>query len=309
MASRLPRLIELMSRRWVDPELASSDTKERRLAITKAYLVNCLGLTMLVDSRYTSNHIEKQIHHLPRQDAKAVEAAIQLLSELELQHGVAEALRALVDRHPFPDGGLPPKPDFSLEEARARGFKRSAGNLKQEAFALICAGWVSNKEWAAHSGSTRLAEYIRQLREDDGYDVSVDYRQSDTDTKQKYAYYRFFPDAGERAAWEQEQATKEFMRTEALAEQSRLEAKQKMELRVAARRKKSAAVTAFTQRQGILQKSQQLAAVVSARPLAIFKAPATPTPPSTPSAAAMDRIQALQQRLSNPNGQRSGRLK
>lgn len=300
MASRLARLIELMSRRWVDPELASSDTKERRLAITKAYLVNSLGLTMLVDSRYTSNHIEKQIHHLPKQDAKAVDLAIQFLSEHELQHGVADALRALVVNHPFPDGGIPPKPDFSLDEARASGFKRNSGNLKQEAFALICEGWVSNKEWTAHSGSTRLAEYIRQLREDDGYDVSIEYRQSETDTTQKYGYYHFFQDAGERAAWAQEQATREFMRTEALAERSRLEAKQKLELRVAARRQKAAGVSAATQRYSGWQKPAQLQVAAPAKPMTLFKAPARPVVPIPPSAGVMDKIQALQQRLSKP---------
>ncbi|MEJ6003681.1 hypothetical protein [Paucibacter soli] len=304
MAIRLARLIELMSRYWVDPELASSDAKERRLAITKAYLVNALGLTMLVESRYTEDHGEKQIHHLPRQAPEVVAAGIEFLSEHEVQHGVADALRALVNRHPYADGGLPEKPDYTLEEARAKGLKRRRGpeavNRKQEAFKLICEGWVSNKEWAEQTGSTRLSEYIRQLKEDDKLDVSVDYRQSESDTNQKYAYYHFYENDGERAAWNEAQAIKEFMQNEALAKKAEEAARDRMATRVAARRARAGSLSGATQRYGGWQKPAPGMQPQPGKPRTLFKAPETPVARTPPPAAAMNRLQSLQQRISPP---------
>ena len=309
MATRLARLIDLMSHYWVDPELASKDIQERRLAISKAYLVNALGLTMLVESRYSEGLIERQIHHLPRQHPRVVEQAIGLLSEHELSNGVGAALRALAHAHPFPSGSLPPKPAHTLVDARVLGFTRAGpeqrAGYREEVLALISERWVSNREWAELHGSTRISEYIRQLRTD-GLDISIEYRQNDNDSSQKYAYYRYFVDPGERAAWKAEQADRENMRArlefEKVERQSREKGQRErasMQKRVDARlAKRTGSLTGST------GSTTQYGKWVNAAPerqrpaAARAQPPALPThrpvAPVAPPAAALARLGAVQ---------------
>lgn len=167
---------------------------------------------MYYERRVTEQRAPIQIHHLPRQDPLVVAAAIDLLSEFELDCGVADALRNLCYSHPFAQGDFPEKPGYTLAEASAAGFVRATRgedgmSLEMCALKWISECWVTNRHWVERYASTRISEYKRKL-EESGYDISVEYRTSDTDSKQTYAFYRYFVDPVERAAWNAEQQIK-----------------------------------------------------------------------------------------------------
>ena len=212
MAVRLAHVIDLLSREWADAILVAEVTKECRLAITKSYLVNALGLKMFIETRVTDGIVEMQIHHLPRQEPAVVEEAIAMLSEHELDNGVADALRSLCRAHPFAGGDFPAKPGYTLAEAHAAGFTRAKRGEEGESLELaalkwISECWVTNREWTERYASTRISQYISILGKR-GYDISVEYRTSDADSIQNYASYRYFVDPVERAAWNAEQQWK-----------------------------------------------------------------------------------------------------
>jgi hypothetical protein len=166
-AERLARLIGLLSRHWVDPDFAADDMEDRRLAISKSYLVNHLGLVMLIEERVKERLRRVQIHHLPHQDQATVNRAISLLTEHELKSGVAAALRALAQQHPFAGGDIPEKPGWTRAEAATLGIKyESRGgdgkSLKEACLALISEIWLSSREWDQRMHTTRLAAVIEE---------------------------------------------------------------------------------------------------------------------------------------------------
>lgn len=221
-AERLARLIGLLSRYWVDPDMAADDMEDRRLAISKAYLVNHLGLVMFIESRVKEGLRPLQIHHLPKQDHRLVERAVALLTEHEVNKGVAAALQALTNQHPFPNGAVPEKPGWTRDDARVMGIKRKSRmgdgrSMKEVALEMISDHWVSVREWEKLTSSTRLPAIIEDL-EKDGYEIAVEMRANEAGAKKPFAEYHYFADPGAHAAWKQEQARKEYVRAQAEAE-------------------------------------------------------------------------------------------
>ena|GEM_PF-5129974 len=309
-AQRLTRLVGLMSRYWVDPDLAAEGVEERRLAISKAYLVNHLGLVMLIEDRVKDGLRPVQIHHLPRQSPEVIRQALSLLTPHEVHAGLAAALKALTEMHPFAGGDVPGKPGWTREEAAALGIvatKRTADgqSLKMTCLAMISERWMSNREWEQATRSTRVAEFIRALRED-GYDISKEDRPSDSGNKMPYTAYRYFVDPGERDAWKQEQAVKEYMKTRAQADEaarSEVAAKALRDKRIleAAGRRRGYGALASTPHSGGSKYGGWVRpavppAVARATPAVrqLFVAPAQPAVPSRPPANAMARLGALQ---------------
>lgn len=312
-AERLARLIGLMSRYWVDPDFAAEDMEDRRLAISKAYLVNHLGLVMFIEERVKEGLRPVQIHHLPRQDQSTVDHAISLLTEHELNSGVAAALRALAQHHPFSGGDIPQKPGWTRAEAAALGIKyQSRGgdgkSLKEACLELISEVWLSSREWDRRMHTTRLAAVIDDLKEE-GYDISVEMRSNESGAKKPFAVYHYFTDAGERDAWKQEQALREFKRKQdEAAAAARVEADEKARrdqkvLDAAARRAghRSLAKTPHSggSQYGGWVKPGFLNGGATVKPSAsrqLFKAPERPAVPTRPPAEAMARLGSLQGR-------------
>lgn len=217
-AERLARLIGLMARHWVDPDLAADDMEDRRLAISKGYLVNTLGLLMYVERRVKEGRRPVQIHHLPRQEPRVVSDAVKLLSEHEKKSGVQYALWALVDKHPYPEGGLPDKPGWTHAEADAMGMRKEdrgddGMNLRDTALAWMSERWVTSREWELAKRSTRLAALVEDL-EELGYDICVEMRTDGGKGKRPYAAYRHFTDPAELEKWEQAHAERQRLKAE-----------------------------------------------------------------------------------------------
>lgn len=230
-ANRVARIIGMMSRYWVDPEMAADDTEDRRLAVHKAYLVNFLGLTMFIEKRYGEGRKPIHIHHLPLQDGSVVESAISLLNEQEVDAGIADELRALVNRHPFELGSWPKKPGWTHAEAIALGVqyeKRGGGRTLQEvANEMIFAGWVTVRQFDKLTKTQRLPHYVDELnkvlaKEHKG-EVSVEYIETENGVR-PHASYHYFEDDGERAEWEAAAAEKERMKQKHIAEAEKKQA-------------------------------------------------------------------------------------
>lgn len=310
-AKRLARLIGLMSRYWVDADFAADDMKDLRLAVSKAFLVNHLGLHMFIEERVKEGLRPIQIHHLPRQDPSTIEHAISLLTDHELKTGVGDELRALAHRHPFSGGDVPEKPGWTRAEATALGIQyQSRGGdgktLKQACLELISEIWLSNREWGLRMRTTRLAAVIDELRAD-GYDISVELRVNESGSGMPYAVYHYFTDPDKRAAWKEEQAIKELQRTQEEAKAAALkEAEEKARrdqkvLDAAARRagRKTLAKTPHSggSQYGGWVKPGSPQGGVTVKPSAnrqLFKAPVQQAAPTRPPAEAMARLGSLQ---------------
>lgn len=202
MAEKLPQLISAMRTSWIGAVEATILCNENRFTLDTRYLVNHLGLTLYIDKRVGKFGEPRQVHHLPVQDHQVIESAVAKLREVDLVHRVDHELWRLVHDHPFPFGDrVPDKPGYSKAEAEQLGIKKQnrgedGETLKNEALAWITREWVSNAQWAAKTGSTRLADFVNQLIKD-GYAISAEI----LGDAHGHAIYHYFADADERAAW------------------------------------------------------------------------------------------------------------
>jgi hypothetical protein len=312
-ARRLARLIGLMSRYWVDPDFAADDMEDRRLAISKSYLVNSLGLRMFIEERVKEGLRPVQIHHLPRQDAATVNQAIALLSEHEVKSGVAAALRGLAYQHPFAGGDIPVKPGWTREEARELGIKYNSrtgdGNsLMAACLEIISERWLSVREWDRMMKTTRLPAVIKDLRLA-GYDISDEKRSNDSGSKRPYSVYRYFTDPGERENWKREQGDKERQRQKDesdAAARAQAEEKSRRDQKIldGAARRAGRGAMAKTQHSGgsvyggwVKQAGVAPQAAAAGSPRVGFFRADVPSTPTAPPAHVQGRLQDMQFRV------------
>lgn len=294
---KLKRGIELLSRYWVDNDMALSNLQETRFATHKAYLVNELGLLMLEEDRIKEGLRPLQIHHLPVQQERVVANAIAKLSEREIQEGVAGALKALVDKHPFQHGGLPKKPGWTRSEAKIIGIKAGGRDgdgraLWELVLEVISERWLSSHEWAVMKNSARLASDIEVLVSK-GYEISVDMRVN-SDTGRKYAAYRYFTDPAERAAWEADQAQLEFYAKEKAAREEEAAKAERIRKNVEAKvAKKAKSLTSNSVKYGGWNTLQQPAAMPKIERQFFTAPPPLSLVPKAPPANVQSRLAAL----------------
>lgn len=200
MASNRPeqfqKLVEMMSRDFVTPDIAFKEVAALRLATFADEMANEMGLHLVKEMRYFEGGRPMMAYHLPQQGPDVFKrAAINLPASMRR---AASALYELARCHPRADGSLPDLPGMSLEDRGtvkriARGDEGKT--LKQTVLDLLMQPdyWVTAQHIQERYDSTRLAAIVEVLQRKDGYSIQKEIRPN-VGSKGTHGAYHIFTD-------------------------------------------------------------------------------------------------------------------